>query len=379
MNKLKCIIACLILSCLFSCGKKKADDPMGDNGRTKRTENLLNNLKDITTQGYLFGHQDATLYGEGWADDSARSDVEVVTGDMPALVGFEIGGIETGDSLNIYSTPFEKIRKEIINQYDRGGIVTITWQCKNPAQGSTLASIMEDGDKHEQFLEWIDKVAVFMKSLETPYGVRVPVIFRPWEMNGENKFWWDKDACSKEQYLALWQMVKERFEKNDVVNVLYAYSPLASEDASATAYLDRYPGDEAVDILGINAYCHAEEGDSTALTAFATHLSKNLKMLSTIGKKHGKPIAITETGYRSIPCDNWWTNTLSKAIGNSPISYVMLWRNGHELANHYYVPFPGQRSIEDFVKYYNEKRTLFLHDVNGLYLEKEKDKKENQK
>lgn len=379
MNKLKCIIACLILSCLFSCGKKKADDPMGDNGRTKRTENLLNNLKDITTQGYLFGHQDATLYGEGWADDSARSDVEVVTGDMPALVGFEIGGIETGDSLNIYSTPFEKIRKEIINQYDRGGIVTITWQCKKPAQGSTLASIMEDGDKHEQFLEWIDKVAVFMKSLETPYGVRVPVIFRPWEMNGENKFWWDKDACSKEQYLALWQMVKERFEKNDVVNVLYAYSPLASEDASATAYLDRYPGDEAVDILGINAYCHAEEGDSTALTAFATHLSKNLKMLSTIGKKHGKPIAITETGYRSIPCDNWWTNTLSKAIGNSPISYVMLWRNGHELANHYYVPFPGQRSIEDFVKYYNEKRTLFLHDVNGLYLEKEKDKKENQK
>lgn len=379
MNKLKCIIACLILSCLFSCGKKKADDPMGDNGRTKRTENLLNNLKDITTQGYLFGHQDATLYGEGWADDSARSDVEVVTGDMPALVGFEIGGIETGDSLNIYSTPFEKIRKEIINQYDRGGIVTITWQCKKPAQGSTLASIMEEGDKHEQFLEGIDKVAEFMKSLETPYGVRVPVIFRPWEMNGENKFWWDKDACSKEQYLALWQMLKERFEKNDVVNVLYAYSPLASEDASATAYLDRYPGDEAVDILGINAYCHAEEGDSTALTAFATHLSKNLKMLSTIGKKHGKPIAITETGYRSIPCDNWWTNTLSKAIGNSPISYVMLWRNGHELANHYYVPFPGQRSIEDFVKYYNEKRTLFLHDVNGLYLEKEKDKKENQK
>ena len=172
MNKLKCMMVCLIICSLFSCGKKKADDPMGENGRTKRTENLLENLKVNAAKGYLFGHQDATLYGEGWADDSARSDVEVITGDMPALVGFEIGGIETDDSLNIYSTPFDKIRKEIINQYERGGVVTISWQCKNPAKGSSLSDIMEGGDKHEQFLGWIDKVASFMKSLETPYGVR---------------------------------------------------------------------------------------------------------------------------------------------------------------------------------------------------------------
>ena len=77
MNKLKCMMVCLIICSLFSCGKKKADDPMGENGRTKRTENLLENLKVNSAKGYLFGHQDATLYGEGWADDSARSDVEV--------------------------------------------------------------------------------------------------------------------------------------------------------------------------------------------------------------------------------------------------------------------------------------------------------------
>ena len=73
----------MLVCCLVSCGKKKADDPMGDNGHTKRTENLLSNLSDISAKGYLFGHQDATLYGEGWADDSAHSDVEVATGDMP--------------------------------------------------------------------------------------------------------------------------------------------------------------------------------------------------------------------------------------------------------------------------------------------------------
>lgn len=365
-------MACLMACLLFSCGKKKADDPMGDNGRTKRTENLLVKLSDITKQGYLFGHQDATLYGEGWADDSARSDVETICGDMPALVGFEIGGIETGDSLNIYSTPFELIRKEIINQYDRGGVVTISWQCQNPVKGGSLNDIMDGGSKHEAFMGWLDKVAEFMKSLETPYGVRVPVIFRPWHENGESKFWWSDSVCTKEQYLALWQMTKESFEKNDVVNVLYAYSPLATENASEAKYLARYPGDENVDVLGINYYCHAEEDDTTALASFTQTLSNNLKMLTSIGKKHQKPIALTETGYRSIKCDKWWTQYLSKAITPYPISYVMLWRNGHELANHYYVPFPGQRSTEDFVAFYNEPRTLFLHDVNGLYLEKKK-------
>lgn len=376
MNKLNFIIAFMLVGLLFSCGKKKADDPMGENGHTQRTENLLANLTNNAVKGYLFGHQDATLYGEGWADDSARSDIEVVCGDMPALVGFEIGGIESDDSLNIYSTPFDKIRKEIINQYDRGGAITISWQCKNPVKGTNLAAIMKDGDLHDKFIGWIDKVAGFMKSLETPYGVRVPVIFRPWQINGDSKFWWDNDGCTKDQYLALWQMVKERFEKNDVVNVLYAYSPLASDKASEADYLERYPGDDYIDILGINKYCHAEEGDTIALSTFAQNLSKNLKMLAQLGKKHHKPIALTETGYRSIPSDNWWTNTLSKAINNTPISYVMLWRNGHELANHYYVPFPGQRSTEDFVKFYNEKRSLFLHDVNGLYLKKEENKSE---
>ena len=351
---------------------------MGDNGRTQRTENLLVKLSDITSSGYLFGQQDATLYGEGWADDSARSDIKTICGDMPALVGFEIGGIETDDSLNIYSTPFDLIRKEIINQYDRGGVVTISWQCKNPVKGGTIADIMENGSKHEQFIGWLDKVAEFMKSLETPYGVRVPVIFRPWQENGENKFWWNEKSCTKAQYLALWQMVKERFTENDVVNVLFAYSPKTTEKANEGNYLSRYPGDDIIDVLGINYYCHAEEDDTTALASFAKIMSDNLKMLTAIGKLHHKPIAVTETGYRSIRCDKWWTQTLSKALSPYPISYVMLWRNGHELANHYYIPFPGQRSTEDFVAYYNEKKTLFLHDVNGLYLKKDKEKKEKE-
>lgn len=348
-------MACLLACLFFSCGKKNANDPMGENGRTQRTENLLSHLSDLPRQGYLFGQQDATLSGEGWAEDSARSDVKTICGDMPALVGFEIGGIETGDTANIYSTPFQLIRQEIIKQFDQAGVVSISWQCKKPGND-------------EQLEEWIDKVADFMKSLETPYGARVPVIFRPWHDNGETKHWWSPSLCSKEQYLSLWKKTKERFEKNDVTNVIYAYSPCATDHPSENKYLERYPGDEFIDVLGINSYCHAEEGDTAALAIFSQTLSNNLKMLTTIGKKHHKPIALTETGYQGIKSDNWWTHTLSKSVSPFPVSYVMLWRNDPNTPHSYYVPFPGQQSTEDFVAFYNDPKTLFLHDINGMYL-----------
>lgn len=361
-------MACLTACLFFSCGKKKAHDSIGDGGRTERTENLLAHLTSITDKGYLFGHQDATISAEGMSKDCTHSDVETVCGDQPALIGFELGGIETDDSLNIHSTPFRLIRREIIAHYDRGGVITISWQCKN--MGS-IADILEDGSKHEVFLEWLDKVAGFLNSLETPYGVKVPVIFRPWQENGEGKYAWCASACTSEQYKSLWQMTRERMEKAGVTNVLYAYSQVASPNASEAKYLARYPGDELVDVLGINDYCHAEEGDIAALSAFTQTLGENLKMLTEVGKKHGKPIALTETGYRSIRYDQWWTHCLSKAIASYPISYVMLWRNDHQKANEYYVPFPG-KPTEDFVTFYNEPKTLFLHDVNGLYLESRK-------
>ena len=50
-----------------------------------------------------------------------------------------------------------------------------------------------------------------------------------------------------------------------------------------------------------------------------------------------------------------------------PISYVLMWRNARERENHYYVPYPGQISAEDFMKFYKNPKTLFSKDVQNLY------------
>lgn len=374
------------LLCLFACSAKKtADDPLADTGRTQRTENLLANLKQIAAQGYLFGHQDDPMYGVGWVGDSARSDVKSVCDDYPAVMGFDLGHIENGAEQNLDGVRFDDMKKQILAQYDRGGMVTLSWHLDNPLTGEsawmkadsltaqqkeTVASVLEGGKMHDKFLTWLDKVAEFMNSLETPYGVKVPVLFRPWHEHNGSWFWWGRDLCTKEQYIALWKITVERLKEKNVTNVLYAYSPGAVANTEQD-YMERYPGDNIVDLMGLDIYCMAAEGDVKAVKDYSATLDKSLSFICPLAAKHHKAVAVTETGYEGIPMDNWWTTVLAPVLDRHPVSYVLVWRNSHDKAGHFYAPYPGQRGAEDFVTFYNDKKSLFLHDVQGLYLQKE--------
>jgi len=373
---------------LASCGgnQQKADDPLAENGRTWRTENLLANIKtQADSVGYMFGHHDDTVYGIGWVGDSARSDVKSVCNDYPAVAGFDLGHLELGDSVNLDGVPFERIRQEIFNHFNRGGMITLSWHLDNPLTGEsawvkpdsltdeqkqTVASVLEGGAQHEKFMGWLDRVADFLNSLETPYGVKVPVLFRPWHEHTGSWFWWGQNLCTAEQYKALWQLTYDRFREKDVTNVLWAYSPGTEPDGDETKYLERYPGDGIIDLLGVDSYCRGEENDSVAYAAYTAQLDRMLDMMCRVAKQHGKAVALTETGYEGLKYDTWWTQVLEPVLDKHPVSYVLVWRNAHDEPTHFFAPYPGQRTVSDFVKFYNAPRTLFLHDVNGLYLKK---------
>ena len=344
MNKYIIIITTALTIC--SCGGNhgKADDPIGESGRTKRTENLLNNLIALSDSSvYLFGHHDDTVYGIGWESDynndstiHSRSDVKSVCNDFPALLSFDLGHIESGEECNVDGVPFKRIRQEVIAHYDRGGLVSLSWT-------------VEDGNKSEAE---IAKVAQFLKSLETPYGVRVPILFRL------------RGAFTKD----LWKKTVERLRDEDVVNALYVYSSSTEADGDEEKYLERYPGDDFIDLLGLDCYCIAPEADTTQIADYAIQLDKDMAMVCKVAKERQKAVALTETGYECIKTDNWWTHTLSPVLAHHPICYVLVWRNAHNLINHYHAPYPGQKSTSDFIRFYNDKQTLFLGDVNGLYM-----------
>src|SRR5690348_6200595 len=93
-----------------------------DKNASAETVNLYNNLKKLSQKGFMFGHQDDLAYGVNWRYENGRSDVKEVTGDYPAVYGWELGGLEANAEKNIDGVPFKKMRQFIKDGYDRGGV-----------------------------------------------------------------------------------------------------------------------------------------------------------------------------------------------------------------------------------------------------------------
>lgn len=367
MKKVRLLTALLAIGMMSACtsAKKQQIKQPSDDVRTQETEKLLTNLKKSASKGIMFGHHDDTVYGIGWEGDEGRSDVKSVCGDYPAVISFDLGEIELKGDDSLDKVPFDKIRKEIINQYQRGGMASLSWHVRNPKTGgdawdvtdtTVVKSILPGGENHEKFSGWLTKVADFLNSLKMADGVKVPVLFRPWHEHTGSWFWWGEKLCTPDEYKALWHMTVDSLRTHGVNNALYAYSP-GSEPKDTAQYLKRYPGDDIIDLIGFDTYQHDRE-------AYLAGLDKSLAIVDSIGKAHDKVIAVTETGYEGIPDSKWWTGTLLPALEKYPVAYVLVWRNAREKVTHFYAPYPGQTSAEDFIEFYNNPKTLFAADVN---------------
>lgn len=345
--------------------KKDVAIELVDKNATEEAVQLYNKVKTISATGFAVGHQETTSYGVGWnfEEDPAviKSDVKEISGDFPAVFGFEIGHLELGHERSLDSVSFAVMRDLIIDAHRRGGIITISWHPDNPASGGStwdktpaVKDIITGGKYHETFKTWVERLAVYFDSLQYE-GKHIPVIFRPYhEMNG-SWFWWGDGNCTIEDYKQLWQeTVNELRDEHNVHHLLYTYSPntLDTEDV----YLRYYPGDDYVDILGIDIY------DFTNSDNFSKSVRQGLAVLQKIAQEKNMPYAFTETGLEKIPTPHWYTEILYPAIKDSGIAWVLFWRNAH--TEHHYMPFKGHPVEKDFVKFKELPETLFLKDIN---------------
>lgn len=362
MSKLTQLISILLIGTLLSC----------NNYLQEETENpIIKSLNKIKGKGILFGHQDDLAYGMQWSYVDGESDVKRVTGDYPAIFGWELGGIEEERSVNLDSVPFDAMKRLSIWGHEQDGINTYSWHPFSPINGINswhgdsivVKHLIEGGSHHNEFKTQLDRVANFFYALKDKNGQDIPFIFRPWhEMNG-NFFWWGINACTPEEFKQLFRFTIEylRNEKG-LSQMVVAYAPIQRQIYSEEDYMTWYPGDDVVDIMGIDNYWDFKKEGGEKLVINKLHI------VIKIAKEKGMPAAFTETGFENVTDSTWFTRKLGVVLNDSLIKqelvYAMVWRNDPKV--HFYFPYPGHPAANDAKTFIDDAHILLLEDYKRI-------------
>lgn len=343
-----------------------------DANATKATKALYHNLKQNAGKQVLFGQEDALAYGVEWKEwHKSRSDIKDVCGKHPSLVGWEMSKLGQGP-LNIDSVSFKHMRAWIKEIYKMGGVNTISWHMDNFVTGGdswevgekVVTTLLPGGKHHTAYKAKLDLFADYVKSLKVGFIFQksIPIIFRPFHEHTGGWFWWGRPHCTAEEYKILWRFTVD-YLKNEkqVHNLLYCYSTDVFKDEAD--YMEFYPGDEYVDILGLDDY------HDLSVKGKSEDLVRRLRLLVEMAEQRGKVPAFSETGQEAIPDEKWWTEKLLNPIKSDPvasrIAYLMVWRNARK--DHHYGPYPNHSSTADFLTFSKDSWLVFEGRIPDMY------------
>lgn len=333
---------------------------------TTETRWLLSSMQRLQGAGVMFGHHDDTAYGVNWKFKDS-SDVKNVTGSYPAVYGWDLSGIELDSAFDINHIPFTTQARLVREAYERGGINTFCWHMNNPVNGKTawdtsatlVKQLLPGGNHHELYVTYLERAAKYLASLKGRDGEPIPILFRPFHELTGDWFWWGTANASPGEFIELWRFTINYLRVTKKLhNLLVVYS--TADYYSEADLLERYPGDDYVDIMGFDRYCFSN------IPQYKNDMLRQLKLLQPVAADHQKLTCIAETGYQGIPVVDWWTDVLTPVLSayNNQLSYILIWRN-HGLA-HYYVPYPGQASAGSFRQFYERGSGLFQDKITPL-------------
>lgn len=368
------LLILLFLTGFVACKQQKANDmklPI-DKQATEETIELYSRLFALMDKGIMLGHQDDLAYGHDWYKEDGRSDVKDIIGDYPAVIGWELGHVEIGAEYNLDSIYFSDIKHYIKETYKRGGISTASWHGDNIVTGNTawdcgqdsvVKTILPSGSNHAEYLLWLDRVADFFLDLKDEKGNYIPLVFRMYHEHTGAWFWWGSEQCTPEEYKQLWIMTVEYLrDKREIHNLLYCYSP--SETSDLEEYLERYPGDEYVDMLAFDCYVYGEN-QQKAIESYKKAMVHNLDIVTQYAQQSNKIPTIGETGMESISDPVYFTQVIYPIISQYKIAWVLFWRNAWESdkPQHFYLPYNGHLSENDFVEFVSKPDILTNKDI----------------
>ncbi|MFA7421306.1 MAG: glycosyl hydrolase [Melioribacteraceae bacterium] len=346
-----------------------------DKNATKQTKYLYMNMIQLQQRSLIFGMHDATGYGVGWSGDDVRSDVKDVCGDYPALFSEDVSTIELDRNV-------DRMRNRLTAAYHGGSVITMCWHQYDPdgvgfyfadAKGvRVVANILPGGSRNAEYKAKLNKVATFFKTLRGSKGESIPVIFRPYHEHSGNAFWWGPGLTTTSEYNQIWQYTQSYLRDSlNVHNLIYALSPMLYDVDNGDEYFKVYPGDNYIDIFGADYYFSKDNPNVDP-----SQMMNGLRTISTQAKKRNKISALTEVGQENLAQSDWFTKVLLNPIKADTVAnniiYAAVWRN--ESVNHHFAPYPGDATVPDFIKFYNDPFTVFQKDLPNMYVMPAEDK-----
>ena len=352
---------------------------MVDKNASTETAALFYNLRNLGKSKTLIGQQDAF---NSFYQNSGSSDIKKTTGNDPGILGSDFMFITDKDNPNNnwYIQQENKIIQDTKDAYAKGMINTFCWHLREPyneksfysadmtseQRTDAFKSLLPGGKFNDWYKKKLEKVASVVSNLKDTNGKQIPIIFRPFHEFDGNWFWWGANYCTAEEYISVYRFtVNYLRDTKNVHNILFAFSPDNSY-TTPSSYLSRYPGDDYVDILGMDNY-----GDfDNKGTSGASLANSKLKLISDLAISKNKIAALTETGYRvtsTTPAiNNWFSTYLYDAITNNnlQIAYVMFWNN---TSSGYYVPTPGTSNVADFQNFTQKSKIILQNNISKMY------------
>jgi hypothetical protein len=224
-------------------------------------------------------------YTEPFSVPAALDAYETKIGERPSIVMWYLGWDEA----------FPASRCATVR--DRGQTPMLSWKPDQPTW--TNAAIAAGAAN-----SYIDTFAAAVKAYGGPVWIRLG-----FEMNGDWGYQWqDLD------FVAMWNHVRGRFDAQNVTNAVWVWSP----NVVAPHYLpleDVYPGDDKVDVVGLDGYNWGTTQSWSGWQLFASVFDASIVEMRALVDP-SKPFWITETASTEIGGDKaaWITDMFAEIV-----------------------------------------------------------------
>lgn len=196
-----------------------------------------------------------------------------------------------------------------------GTTLEVTWVPSNPALGIdqprfSLASIA--AGQHDDYVQqFAADVRRFGKDVRIRFGHEMNGTWQPFaESNSDNR---------QGDFVAAWRHLVDVFASTGTTNVTWVWSPNILYAGGPANLASLYPGDEYVDLVGIDGYSYARTGCPSPDRLFGATLDQ-------IRSFTARPVVIAETGV-STTCSSrdTWVTTLMEWIAAQPDIVGVTW------------------------------------------------------